>query len=195
MKLLKLLFCVLCLLCIVGCGMGGISSHPVQEHDFLGKLFERSFNAASASSATSEDLHQRITRLRFESVMNKGLTSEKSGELSLIREELLKRNPGWSSTVKTSVRNGKVVQGMTPDQVRAAFGEPTFKYSMDENSLNRPNIDQRAKDYWKGKTMDTWAWKGDTRGYVSGHIRHYEEYSFGTVVFMNGAANQISMTK
>ena len=194
MKKMALRVMVLLASVLVGC-MHGNGNRPIQEHRGLGVLWDKSFDATSVGTADAHELHERITRLRFNEVMKKGLSPEESKELTLVREELLKRNSSWSNDVKAAVRKGIVIKGMNPDQVRAAFGEPTAKIHADENTVVRPDSTAYVKNYWKGRVADTWVWQGDTTGYVAGNVRHYERYSYGSVLLENGVVTQSSLTK
>ena len=178
----------------------GYSNNPVQEHSFLGTMFDKKYDAVSAASAPSDDIAKRITRLRFENVMEKdqhGLPlAEKVTELRILREELIKRSPGWPVAINNEIRAGRVKKGMTKDQVIAAFGEPTAKMEMNEQIIsNTPYLTAETKAFYKDKSMDTWMWHGDTQGYVTGHVRHFIEYHFGAVTFQNGQVYLSSATK
>ena len=42
----------------------------------------------------------------------------------IARKELIRRHPEWSEQVKSGILNGKILIGMTKEQVLASWGEP-----------------------------------------------------------------------
>lgn len=184
---------------LAGCGLAGVpglTNSPLQDRGVLNKYLNTSYDTVAIPTTSSEDLHGRITRLRFEAAMNKSLSKEKAAELTEIRAELIKRNASWPKKIKAAIKNGNIINGMNFEQVKASYGEPTLTYSVDGDSFaHRPDVVAQTKEYLAGKKIDTWSWQGNSQSYYSEGSRYYDQYTFGTVTFQNGVVTQSSPTK